>query len=279
MNIENFFYDRTSKRIADRISKTNLRHIDIYKPDHKQISRIINNERTKNNRFLVCDAVLSNYYEDDKTGKFKRCGLLESKELNFKNEEEILWGTTTEISSYIYDLYLLLWNEVITSPSPYNIDSELYLCDFVPFAKNSTYFKILFLSNNTYPAKFYGIREDSIVGELDTSENDALLFLYSKLENEFSNFFQAFTRAQKSYHKLDKTINDILLPQFVKILESHKPNFSSLGLRVRDLIIADLSHSAPMIAEQNYQSFYTQLISASSNYILELERIQAVNLK
>lgn len=274
MNIEQFFYDRASKRIAERISQTELKHADIYKPDHKQISRIINNERNKNNRFLVCDAVLSNQYKDDETGKYIKCGLLETKELHFRNIKEILWGTDAETSMYIYDLFLLLWNEVNSSPTPYNIDAELYLCDYVPYAKNSTYWHILFSPGNKYPALFYGIREDTIIEDIDASRDKALLFLYSNCKSDFLTFFQSFTEAQLSYHKLDKTIKDILLPAFINILEAHKPNSSSLGLRVRDLINADLSHCASMVANKDFQAYYVQLNLASTNYILELEKIQ-----
>lgn len=274
MNIEQFFYDITSKRISERISQTALKHADIYKPDHKQISRIINNERNKNNRFLVCDAVISNGYIDDETGKYIKCGLLETKELNFCSIKEILWGTDDEITTYIFDLFLLLWNEVTSPDSPYNIDSKQYLCDYVPYAKNNTYWEILFSPENKYPALFYGIREDVIINEIDDSKEKALQFLYTNCKEDFITFFMSFAEEQTSYHKLDKTINDILLPGFIKILVTHQPNSTSLGLRVRDLIHADLFHCASMVANQSFEPYYAQLISATSTYILELEKIQ-----
>ena len=85
IKIEEFFYTRASSRIKETIKASGLKHSEIYKPDHKQISRIINNERNKNNRFLICDAVISNSYMNEETGEYVKCGLLETKELKFKD--------------------------------------------------------------------------------------------------------------------------------------------------------------------------------------------------
>ncbi len=268
--LEEFFYSRASERIKVRVTNSNLKHAEIYKPDHKQISRIINNVRNKNNRFLICDSVIKNSYEDEETGDSIDCGLLATKELGFKTKKEILWGTDSEIADYIFDLFKALWNEM----SNFKIDSESYLCDYIPYAKYSTYYNILFNSSNTYPALFYGIKEDTIIENLEPSKNDAILFLYQKCEEDFSSFFKDFTEENTSFHKLDKLISDILLPNFIKILESHKPGSDSLGLRVRDLINADLSQTAYMIVTGNFDAYKSSLIRASSNYILSLEEIQ-----
>ena len=90
----------------------------------------------------------------------------------------------------------------------------------------------------------------------------------------FFFLFKNFTEENTSFHKLDKLISDILLPNFIKILESHKPGSNSLGLRVRDLINADLSHTSYMIVTGNFDAYKSSLIRASSNYILSLEEIQ-----
>lgn len=153
--IEEFFYSRASKRIAERVKSSGLKYAEIYKPDHKQISRIVNNERNKNNRFLICDAVISNYYIDDESGRNIECGLLATKELHFNSITEILWGTDSEIGQYLYPLFETLWNEYAVD----NLGSDLYLCDHVPYAKNSTYYNLLFNSRNTFPAIFYGVSD------------------------------------------------------------------------------------------------------------------------
>lgn len=119
--IEEFFYSRASKRIAERVKSSGLKYAEIYKPDHKQISRIVNNERNKNNRFLICDAVIDNFYIDDASGKSIECGLLATNELHFSSVTEILWGTDSEIDDYLYLLFKTLWNEYANN----NIESEI----------------------------------------------------------------------------------------------------------------------------------------------------------
>lgn len=268
--IEEFFYSKASKRIKTRVENSGLTHAEIYGPDSKQISRIINNKRTKNNRFLICDAVIENCGIDKKTGKFRQYGLLKTNELKFKDKKEIFWGTDSEIDSYMFDLFKLLWQEL---PN-FKIDSEIYLYDYIPYAKYKTYYNYLFNCPSTYPALFYGIKEDTVIENLEPSKNDAFLFFYQKYEKDFSNFFHKFAEKNLSFNRFDKLISNTLLPSFIDNLESHKPDSTSLGIRVRDLIIADLSHSASMIANNNFNSYRTSLTKASSNYILALERIQ-----
>ena len=72
MNIDiilEFFYEKASMRIANKIKDKEILHSHIYKDDPKQISWIINNNRTKNNRFLICDAILGN--SEDQTTVFE----------------------------------------------------------------------------------------------------------------------------------------------------------------------------------------------------------------
>ncbi len=270
LTIENFFYSRASERIKARVENSKLKHVEIYKLDHKQISRIINNVRNKNNRFLICDAVIENYYKDDETGNNIKCGLLAKKELGFNSKKEILWGTDSEINDYIYDLFKELWDAL---PN-FKINTESYLYDYIPYAKYNTYYNLLFNSSNTYPALLYGIKEDTIIENLERSKIDAFLFFYQKCKNDFLSFFLTFTNEHLSFHKLDKLILNTLFPSFIELLESHKPDSTSLGLRVQNLIKADLSLSASMIANKNSDFYRASLNRASSNYILSLEQIQ-----
>lgn len=222
------------------------------------------------NRFLICDAVIENYYKDDETGNNIKCGLLATKELGFNSKKEILWGTDSEINDYIYDLFKELWDAL---PN-FKINTESYLYDYIPYAKYNTYYNLLFNSSNTYPALLYGIKEDTIIENLERSKIDAFLFFYQKCKNDFLSFFLTFTNEHLSFHKLDKLILNTLFPSFIELLESHKPDSTSLGLRVQNLIKADLSLSASMIANKNSDFYRASLNRASSNYILSLEQIQ-----
>lgn len=271
-----FFYERASKRVKEKVEKSNLTFAQIYKPDHKQISRIINNRRNRNNRFLICDAVIQNDIENPETGKYETYGL--KKKLGFKDEKEILWGTDTEINNYIFDLFKLLFTIVSDIDAPYNINRELFLCDYIPYAENSTYWNILFSSQNRYPAFAYGIREDTVIAEIDSARDNALIFLYQKCKNEFHSSFNRFADETKSFHKIDKVFKENFIEKiFIPMLKKYTPDSSSLGLRVRDLILLDLSHCASIVYRdtQTELAYKTKLINASSTYILALEKIQS----
>lgn len=272
--IEDFFYSKASKRIGERIKKSGLKYSEIYQYDHKQISRIVTNKREKNNRFLICDAVISSYHEDEESGKKIPCGLLHVPKLNFNSEKEILWGTDEEISSYIFDLFTLLWEETTSSPC-YKINGELYLCDYVPYAKYSSYWNILFSPANICPAIYHAIYEDTVIQEIDPARENAIVFLYNKCKSEFTSLFTSFTEEKKSFHMLRNTIKkDLLENLFVKMIKKYEPDSSSLGLRVRDLIQADLTHCASQVVGVENSPYYKSLINASSTYILALEKIQ-----
>lgn len=267
MNIETiteYFYKKTSERIKKAYNKVKgngkLSYEKIYPSDPKQISRIINNKRGKNNRFLVCDAIL-----DCNTS-----GLIPM--LNFANRQEVLWGDKAEIASYLPELFRMLWEEVTSDDSEYSVDKELYFDDYIPYAKYSTYWTILFSGNNRYPAIFYGIREDDIINNIDSAREKAYDYLYRKCAKRFADIFNQFVDNTTSYHMLDKTLKEkFILP----LLNELKPTESSLGLRVKNLIYADLSKTPKLIFDHDlFDKQISKLINASSTYIVALEKIQ-----
>ena len=60
--------------------------------------------RNKNNRFLICDAVIENYYKDEETGNNIKCGLLATKKLGFNSKKEILWNLICMIISHMQNI-------------------------------------------------------------------------------------------------------------------------------------------------------------------------------
>lgn len=182
-NIMNFFYEKASRRIKTKINKSGLKYIDICPNDSKQISWIVNNKRTKNNRFLITDAMILNRQKDEGTKNYIKYGLL--KKLKFNTIDEILWGTEEEINSYIYDLFVLLWEEVSNEISTYGIDKDLFFCDYIPYAKYKSYWDILFSHENKYPALAYGIYEDDVVEKIDYAEKEALIFYIKNANRNF----------------------------------------------------------------------------------------------
>ncbi|MBR4948752.1 MAG: hypothetical protein IKZ29_09340 [Clostridiales bacterium] len=287
--IAGLFYEKAAERVKQKVTESGLKHTEIYPPDHKQISRIINNNRQKNNPYLISNAVLKSFYIDE-GGDHIPCGLVEK--LDFESVKEVLWGSDKEIESYIHELFNLLWEEVCVQE--HQIDAELYLSDYIPYAKYSTYWDLLF-NNNTSgilhvsPAddeakkvvltaiSTFGIYEDTVIELIDPARKEALLFLYSKCHEDFLSKFLEFANNTDSYHSLNKTIKNVLVNGiFIPLLEKHKPDASSLGLRVRNLIKEDLSYSAALIFNTQIDNpkYRHQLIRASSEYICKLEKIQ-----
>lgn len=273
--IMNFFYEKASRRIKTKINESGLKYIDICPNDSKQISWIVNNKRTKNNRFLITNAIICNTHKDEITKDYIKYGLLEK--LKFNNIEEILWGTNEEINSYIFDLFELLWKYISDKTSPYGIDKDLFLCDYIPYAKYKSYCDILFSQANKYPALAYGIYEDDVVENIEYAEEQALMLLYKKCQQEFLLNFKKFANKTLSFHKIDKVFKENFIEKtFVPLLKKHIPNSSSLGIRVRTLIYSDLSHCASLMCGEKIENdlYLKNLINASSTYILALEKIQ-----
>lgn len=263
--ILDFFYEKTSNRVKKRKDLYELKQRDIYPDDPKQISWIINNKRTKNNRFLICYAVFGNTDNEELPLKY---GLI--PKLKFKNRKEVLWGTDEEIKAYLPDLFMLLWNEITEDM----VDKELILCDYVSYAKYSTYWKILFDNGNIYPALFYGIYEDDVVGNIDFARKEAIYYIRNKSKIDFENDFLNFAESTKSFHLIDRVFKDKFIDKrFIPMLKRFIPDETSLGLRVKDLIDADLSKVASLNESGNNDT-EKQLINASSKYIVKLEEIQ-----
>ena len=280
MNIETvmeFFYERASKRIKEKVEKSGKKHAEIYINDPKQISRIINNRRTRINRFLITDAIISSTTKKDDETKYIKTGLLH--ELDFKTEKEILWGDDEEIKAYLPDLFKLLWDELPDKDSEYHIDKNFILCDYVPYAENRTYWDLLFSPENKYPAFLYGISEDNIVNNYEKVEQEAFDYLYSKCAKHFEEKFDDFSSKTKSFHKINKVFKENFIDTaFTNLIKQNMPDEYSLGVRVRRLIENDLSQTANLIymhkENGSIDEIKRALINASSSYVLKLKEIQ-----
>lgn len=287
-SIAEFFYKKASARVKIKVEESKLKHKEILYSDPKQISRIINNNRQRNNNFLINDSALETSYIDA-NNKSVSTGLIPS--LPFNSPKEVLWGTDKEITEYLHDLFTLLWDEVCVRNKL--IDSDFYLCDYVPYAKYSTYWKILFESDTindprfsfveydgkmlNFPAMFFGIKEDTVIENIDSARSDALEFFYAKCKDDLFKSFIKFTEENDSFHMLNNRIkSDLIEKRFLPLMEKYKPDASSLGLRVKDLILEDLSYCAALVYNRNIENpdYRRQLIKASSDYILRLEKLQ-----
>ncbi len=274
-NILNLIYTQAAKRIKTAFENSPLTQSEIYPPDPKQISWIINNNRTKNNRFLICDRVLQATVKNEATGEYKEVGIV--PKLEFKNIKETLWGTEQEIWSYLPNLLEAILNE-LGSDNNYDIDRDLILSDYVPFAKYNTYYKILEF-NQYIPAILYGIKEDDVFNNIDLVQKKAFELLFYKCKYEFCEIFLEFTDETTSFHKIDSVFKtNFLEKRFIPMIRKFNPDETSLGIRMKNIIQNDLSDIPKMILNyhqgQSIPNYKKQLISASSKYAVELEKIQ-----
>ncbi len=274
--VTDFIYERTANRIKNHITSSGLRYKDVYYPDEKLICHIANNKRGKNNPYLIPDAIFENPAFD--------CGLLKIKKLNFSTRQNVLWGDINEIKSYAPSIFPLLI-ELIASDSSYDFDIETLLCDYVPYARSRALWDIVFPPkpddprfSQHLPAIAYGFSEDELFENYDTVRDNAIAFLYNRCENDFITLFLKFTEETLSFKKLDSVIRDSLIRNtLLPMLEKYMPDASSLGLRVKDLIYEDIAYTAPLLfqCELDNSSFRAELVHASLEYAVKLEKLQA----
>jgi len=128
-----------------------------------------------------------------------------------------------------------------------------------------------------FPAQFFGTREDTVIENIDSARDDALEYFYNRCKNDFFKSFIEFTEENDSFHMLNNRIkSDLIEKRFLPLMDKYKPDASSLGLRVKDLILEDLSYCAALVCNRKIANpdYRKQLINASSDYILRLEKIQ-----
>lgn len=76
-------------------------------------------------------------------------------------KKEVLWGTDEEINNYMFDLFEHLILEVFSDQNEYNLDIEKYLCDYIPYAKNSTYWEVIVKCRLKHRSVFLRSRQSS----------------------------------------------------------------------------------------------------------------------
>lgn len=239
----------------------------------------------KNNPYLITPKLLNGL---DESGD--ACGIVPV--LGFKDEYEVLWGTNEEFNNNLHQIFRNIISDLLDIHT-YDKEINNALCDYVPFAKYSTYLQLI--QKTHFPVlPYYGIREDEIFFNIDSVEANAIDFLYSKpnFKKEFNEKFSKFTRPHDSkqeknpkthtiYTNLDKKIaNNFVKPDLIPLLKKYAPSGDSLGLRAKNIIEHDLSQSKDLILahEENRtlsdSEYKKALINASSSYIVKLEEIQ-----
>ena len=275
-NTIEFFFYKFSSRVKNKIKQRNIPLKAIYPSDEKLISHIQNNKRYANtNRYLLTDTVIGD------CGKHKdtniKTGLVPV--LFDKNTQALLWGTDEEIIQNLPTIFYRIIKDLSEMPQKYDIDLDLILSDYAPYAFNWTYYQLL-SKNNVAPTDYsYGVIPANILFDLPCSRKKATIFLYQKCKENFKEKFLEFADKTKSYLKIDKVFEkNFIVAEFIPLLKNYIPMEDSIGLRVRHLIMTDISKSSNLIAQQSTPNAYTELnrtlVHLSSQYVCDLIKLQ-----
>lgn len=164
-------------------------------------------------------------------------------------------------------------------PQKYDIDINIILSDYAPYAFNWTYYQLL-SKNNVAPTDYsYGVIPAKILSDLPFARKKAIDFLYQKCNENFKEKFLKFANKTKSYLKIDKIFEkDFIIAEFIPLLKNHIPKEDSIGLRVRHLILTDISKSHDLIIQHSNQNTFTELhrksVKLSSQYVYDLMELQ-----
>lgn len=201
------------------------------------------------------------------------------EKLDFKNNQEILWGTDTEIVEN--DLPLIFQSiigDILSSSSDIKDEVRDILCGHIPYARYSTLYQLLYEVESPM-IKFellslYNIDEVFV----DTKTDEAITYIYSLCEDRFKEKYLEFTDSLDSFSRWTIKMAEWVENEFMKILRIYSPTSNSLGMRIKDLIYSDFHYIPDIILsgseiEPNLENM-KNLVNATNNYIEELENIQ-----
>lgn len=281
-NTLELFFEKCALRVKEKIKEKGIPLKEIYPTNDKLISHIQNNQRYPNkNRYLLTDTVIS--YEENNSKK----GLAP---LLFDDDiHTLLWGTDEEIIQNSPTIFSCIIKDLLELPSPKNndtnnkniddIDIHLILSDYAPYAFNWTYYNLLTKNNVACTDYSYGVLPYNIYRELPISYINAINFLYKKCEKIFNEKFIDFTKKTNSYSKLDSVFKkNFITNEFIPLLKKYIPQEDSIGLRIRHLILTDISNSSRLIKQHPNQDSFTKLdrklIHLSTQYAHDLMELQ-----
>ena len=276
-----FIYRQTSNRICQKIKERRLPYAEILSSDPKILSYIVNCKCTSKNSFLIPDRVFYNPLGSD--GLIPKLffperntydGISDDELMAYKCE--ILWGKRDERIDYAKELFIKIMYDLYNSKeNKENGDYENIFCAHVPFSKNYTY-KQVTDANPDIPLLYYGIL--TIVPPKQLLW-DAASFLYQEIKTQYEDAFLEYTNNKDTFKKIKHDFSKIFVKgKLVPILKKYIEQEHPLGLRVRELILGELSLVPTMLngtMDKQQMKYYRALNRATTEYFLALEAIQA----
>lgn len=265
-NTMELFFSNCATRINNEIITQGKTAKDLYS-DEKLVSRIRHNRRSdKQNRYLLTDTFIQE-------------ALIKSKLFNSKFD--VLWGNEKEITETAFSIFYRIFLDMYSSElkDKYVPITDQVLIDYAPYARSLTYHDILKEQNIAHDDLSYGVIPDEIFSDLPSSRFLAISFLYKKCQFEFLKIFLDFTHNTTSFFKIDSIFkNNFIDTKFIELIKKYMPTSDSLGLRVQQLIISDISHSKDLIAEYPSTNETTalrrELVYLSSEYVFKIMKLQ-----
>ena len=271
--IIDFFFKRTSSEIKKRITSSSLSYEDIYPNNPKMLSYVTNNKVTDKNPYLLYDIIIKSLISTiQKNGTEIQL---------FINETDVLWGNNLEINNYIDYVYSYSFTYIMKNHDKFDIDKELLLLNYVPYVKYRTYYELYNNPNRNPIFELYGMAKDVLSYNYPIQRKNAYHFLYNLIKNDFECIFKKFIENTKTYKKIDTEFDKFLKIEFCGILKNYYPNAYSISMRIKNLIKKDLFLAEKVITNpKNPENINNRaLISATSSYIVELEKIYSHNEK
>lgn len=287
-----YIYKQCAQRIEKRKKEKKLTRSDIFPDNEGLYSNIVSCKTTPKNPYLIQNWTLRYYNRNH-----EEFGIIPT--LAFNNEKEVFWGTDDEIESNVFGIFRNLINDILPCDLEWNlnnlsfpdneeldIDIKNILCDYIPYAKYLTYWRLFFGDQqktnkngqiSIFPALYYGISEDTLIENIYNARTQAICYLFLKpqFKEKFKQAFIEFCYQNTTFKKLDKKLIDFVRHKIITLLKEYAPDENSLGLRVMHIIESDLFKKRTITLNSKEQNTaITKLISVSASYIEELEQLQ-----
>lgn len=278
------------------------------------ISDIINNVKNKNNKYFINGSAIRE--KEDEYGIFSVLKFDKKKDIIFGKEDEIkkylpqlhlcilldLINNEDKIKQDFLEIYPKLIYEYNDNNYMYkikNFNFDDMLCEFIPYSISSTYLKIIPEGMNINSIQnYYGIIPDS-KNSYEAKKIMAINYLYSCqeysgvfdqifLEYIKKDFFIKKENTKNNSERKGKSVNnpfndkffekDFIIPKIIPFLIDKFYQKDSLGIRVKNIIISDISKSREMIESyesgDKFSEMYKEVNKVSSTYAYELSKIQ-----
>ncbi len=265
---KDLLYKNCASRIAIRQKEKKISNRKLYPQNPKIIGQILKCQTDqRRNRYLLQNAVLHAI----------------NKELNFDGYENILWGNAEERTYYIPVIFQHIIYDLLSPSSKYKNSVDTILCRYVPYARYSAYYHLLYTPRPALTdydlSIIYEVDKFDIQNDIDQMIDEAIADLYINCSNGFQSLFFAFIEENKdSFKCIDRKLETWVNDKLLVFLQKYIPSENSLGIRIRNIINSDYLYIPQLMsfAECNNPDTESlkQLVIATDKYIQELEQIQ-----